>query len=85
MHDGDTLGPNSFQRAIWYPYRDEEHDATTCYYQGPEGERVTLFQRTGYGEVPRPVGTSWTDTSMDEFPFALECVVSPSACGFNFG
>ncbi len=83
VKDGDRLTSNAFKKAIWYPYIDETHGATRCFYAGPFGEDVNLFQQTGYGSVPPPVGSLWTASSME--PGALECTASASACKFEFG
>lgn len=85
LKDGDHLGPDAFQKAVWFPYRDEAHGATNCFYKGPEGERVTLFQQTGYGDVPPPVGKLWTPSTVEGFPNAFECTVGAAACKFEFG
>ncbi len=85
LNDGDVLPPNSFKRAIWYPYVSENNGATSCYYTGPEGELVTLFQHTGYGDVPRPQSNNWFPTNtVPNFPESLECLESASACKFDF-
>jgi hypothetical protein len=80
---GDRLASNAFKKAIWLPYIDEKHGATRCFYRGPYGENVNLFQQTGYGDVPPPVGPLWTGSSME--PGALECTKSASDCKFEFG
>jgi len=85
LKDGDTLPPNSFKRAIWFPYLGDNNGATSCYYQGPEGELVTLFQQTGYGDVPKPTGNNWIPTNtVPNFPESLECLESIGACEFDF-
>jgi hypothetical protein len=83
IKDGDRLGSNAFKKALWFPYIDETHGATHCFYTGPYGEDVNLFQQTGYGNVPPPVGPLWRDSSVE--PGALECTTSASACKFEFG
>lgn len=85
VKDGDRLASDAFHKAIWYPYLDESHGATRCLYVGPYGEKVNLFQQTGYGTVPLPEGTLWIPTSMEGFLDALECSASASACKFEFG
>jgi hypothetical protein len=85
VKNGERLASNAFHLAIWYPYLDENHGATRCLYVGPYGEKVNLFQQTGYGSVPPPIGTLWTDSFMEGFPGALECSTSASACKFKFG
>ena len=84
LRDGDHLPLGSFEKAIWFPYADDTHGATTCYYRGPEGERVTLFQQTGYGTVPPPLRGPWNPTSED-FPGGLECTANTAICQFDFG
>ncbi|HEX2548940.1 MAG TPA: hypothetical protein VHM20_03865, partial [Gammaproteobacteria bacterium] len=79
-------GPlHSFEKAIWFPYADEQHGATTCYYRTKHGERITLFQQTGYGTVPRPSGVHWHPESSGDFPGGLECAASTVTCYFDFG
>jgi hypothetical protein len=85
LTEGDHLSPRSFEKAIWFPYADETHGATTCYYRGPEGERVTLFQQTGYGSVPPPTGNIWHPTTEADFTGGLECTLNTTACDFEFG
>lgn len=85
LHDGDHLGADAFKKAIWYPYRDASHGATTCLYVGPEGEKVTLFQQTAYGEVPPPSGSLWKPSDEVGFPDSLECTANTATCKFEFG
>jgi len=85
VKDGERLSPNAFTQAVWFPYNDDSHGATSCYYKGPYGETVNLFQQTGYGTVPPPVGSLWTKIRWEGFPYALSCSSSAFACKFEFG
>src|SRR3990167_711102 len=40
VKDGERLGANSFKQTFWFPYVDDSHGATQCFYVGPFGETV---------------------------------------------
>jgi hypothetical protein len=84
IKDGYRLPPDSFHKAFWYPYLDDNHGAAECFYIGPYNETVTLSQQTGYGSVPPPAGSLWTNKTMHDFS-GLECSENTSACNFKFG
>lgn len=66
---GDKAGP--FVKAIWSPYSGAERGASTCYYQGPDGEGIIkVFQGGGYGQVPKPTGSHWQTADK---PDSLSC------------
>lgn len=86
VKDGDHLPYNAFKKALWFPYKDEQNGATNCFYVGPEGESITLVQKTGYGSVPKPSGRLWKPSTVAGFPpSSVECTVGSAACQFEFG
>ncbi len=85
IQEGTRLAPGAFKKAVWFPYVDDNFGATNCFYVGPRGEKITLFQQTGYGSVPRPAGKLWKISSMKGYPYVLACLTSASECKFEFG
>lgn len=85
LQDGEHAPLHSFEKAIWFPYADDQHGATTCYYRASNGERITLFQQTGYGAVPRPLGSNWQTETSGDFEGGLECVDNTVSCRFDYG
>lgn len=81
ISDGDH--PVSFVKAIWFPYLDNTHGATDCYYVDAHGNTLTLFQQTGYGEVPNPSGNNWHDDTFGSLK-ALSCTTGTALCRFDF-
>ncbi len=85
LSEGDHAPIRSFEKAIWFPYLDDQHGATLCYYRGPQNEKIVLFQQTGYGTVPPPKGSLWNPETGGEFPGGLECYADTVRCNFAFG
>lgn len=73
----------SFVKATWFPYLDDLHGATNCFYLDSHGGLITLFQQTGYGDVPPPTERNWHQDTYDSSK-ALSCMGNSLFCNFEF-